>query len=288
MCHPLWRALLESSSSTWRPSGCTLPSRSSVRRKTPTRSSIRRWSHSARQRSNAALRRPSSHCDSRYSTPSKASLSGPGTAERGPSRAKPTCATSPESCCTSLRCGRANLPVPGARTNSTKRWKRYSASRRTAPDLGASALPECVDSCLQLRHAGLGHGWPTHAATKFRVDDRVRFTSPLRPRPHQGVQQAALLLQVAIQRRRLIVRLAAFIRSSPAVAHPAGLAGLTGTQQLLHLFWFEQPRNSDEVELLEAADIRGEAELAPVVQHAVEVRIRCQRLEIEQVGVGRR
>ena len=59
-------------------------------------------------------------------------------------------------------------------------------------------------------------------------------------------------------------------------------------QQVAHLVRLEQPRQPEEVELLLAADLRLEPELAAVVEHAVEVSQRPQRLigELVRQGVG--
>src|SRR6185312_17172657 len=56
-------------------------------------------------------------------------------------------------------------------------------------------------------------------------------------------------------------------------------------QDLPDLLRLEQARDTDEVLLLEASGLGAEAELGPLVEHPVEVRLRFECLEIELVEV---
>ena len=110
----------------------------------------------------------------------------------------------------------------------------------------------------------------------------MRLPRRFRAHPDEAVQQAALFLEVTVERNGPCRFLAARLRQPLSVRNASGLPRLPVPQQFFHLLGLEQPRNSDEVEFLETTDRSANTELPTVEEHPVEGGLRLERFEVEQ------
>src|SRR5690606_9932890 len=144
------------------------------------------------------------------------------------------------------------------------------------------------DARLELRDGGLRDGWPAADPAQLGVHRAVRLTGLPGVKPDEAVQELPLLLEGAVEslrrgglRRGPGCRLTRLAR----LAVPS-LPRLALHEQLVHVLGLEQAGKAEELLLLGGSRHGELAELAAVVEHAVEVRGGAEGLVRELLGEG--
>src|SRR6188768_1427526 len=148
---------------------------------------------------------------------------------------------------------------------------RTARSHRTSG--AAGPVPDPVDALGELVGRGDGGSRATELPAEGRVRGGVRRTGAVVPGRDQGVQ-------LATEDSESLVGGDLGLRPRFRTTPQAGAVGLPLLQQVTHLVGLEQAGDAEEVHLLLRADVHLSrvAELAAVVQHPVERRLRPERL----------
>src|SRR5699024_5158111 len=118
--------------------------------------------------------------------------------------------------------------------------------------LGRDAAAKQIDALLQLGHGGLLHRWPPADSTQLIMYRAVLLARDSSIQTDKTIEQTPLLPQRAMQCFWRLGTLGGVLSDAPLLGRAPGLPGLALHEQGPNLMRFEQPWQTQKVELLVA------------------------------------